>query len=96
MWAIASRRRIPPATSSCGYEDLLQDPVAALTPIYARMGLPTPADVLERYTEAGGTIDPGRSGGYREAMSATDIARFEALAGEVLERCGYLAQPTMA
>jgi len=74
------------------YEDLLTAPVPTLAGVLGFIGEdPDSAkSVVAKYISAGHGLDPGRVGGWREAMSPAEDAKFRAAAGPLLEGLGYV------
>lgn len=78
------------------YETLLEDPRAALTPVLEALGASLPDDLVARYTARMGAFDTTRIGAYEETFTARDHARFLAVAGDAMERCGYSVEHALA
>jgi len=78
------------------YEDLLSDPRRRVAALYEALGLEAGPEVLAvALTEAGVSYnaDPRMpeigTGKWRGAFSDTDLARFESIAGDLLDELGY-------
>lgn len=84
-------QRIGPARfMNLCYEDIVAKPDSSLERLESFLGREVEASLRERFLEQARQNDLAANfGKWRDEMAATDVERFEAIAGEQLERCGY-------
>ena len=66
------------------YEELVSQPEATLRPLFAFLGEPWAASVLENRTIFSTSV-----GCWRSELSAAEITEFEGVAGETMRALGY-------
>lgn len=69
------------------YEDLVEDPIRTLEPVFLQIGAQGPGATVQRWAAAGGVLRAERSRGVRP--DPADLHAFDAVAGEWLTRLGY-------
>ena len=70
------------------YEELVSQPEATLRPLFAFLGEPWAASVLENKTTFNTSV-----GRWRSELSAAEVAAIEVVAGETMRALGYPLSP---
>ena len=70
------------------YEELVSQPEATLRPLFAFLGEPWAASVLENHPTFSTSV-----GRWRSELSAAEVAAIEAVAGETMRALGYPLSP---
>jgi len=84
------------------YESLLADPAGAMGALFAFVGLDAPDDVLAAVGREAAVVRnedplapvPG-AGKWKATWSASDLSRFEAVAGTLMDELGYRRAPAL-